>query len=54
MRVIQFFFRFIKGILLKTRERIGDKTKYQDIIKKLDIISSNLSMTRRVKIIIFI
>ncbi len=48
MRLIQFFFRFVKGFLLKVRERTGNSNQFQAIIKKLDIISSNFSMTRRV------
>lgn len=48
MRVMQFFFRFMKGIILKIREKTGDSQKYDELVKKLDSLSSNFSLTRRV------
>lgn len=48
LRCIQFFVRFLKGFLLKARERKGNESKYEDVIKRLDAIASNFSLTRRV------
>lgn len=49
LRCIQFFVRFLKGFLLKFRERKGNESKYEDLIKRFDAISSNFSLTRRVR-----
>lgn len=50
MRVLQFFFRFIKGFLLKLRG--NDAAKFQNVITKLDTMASTFSNTRRVLIIV--